>query len=113
MVQHQNPFFAGSYTAINLNVRTRAGTPSQLARGIAAAIASVNPRLEVTFRPLSDLISDALARERVLALLAGIFGVLALLLAALGLHGVTTYAVIRRRSEIAIRMALARRPSES
>ncbi len=111
MTQHQSPGFAGGNGAINLNIRSRAGSPLRLTHGIAAAIAAVNPRLEVTFKPLSDQISDALARERVLALLGGFFGVLALLLAALGLYGGTTSAVIRRRSEIAIRMALGATPA--
>jgi predicted permease len=112
LAQHQNPFFAGSYARINLNVRAVNRSPAQLARSIAAAIATVNPELAVTFRPLSDQLGDAIARERVLALLAGFFGGLALLLAVLGLYGVTTYAVTRRRGEIAIRAALGATPAQ-
>jgi putative ABC transport system permease protein len=112
IVQHQNPFFAGSYATINLNVRSATDSPSQLAKSIATAIATVNPQLAVTFRPLSDQLSDALARERVLAMLAGFFGALALLLAVLGLYGVTTYAVTRRRAEMAIHAALGATPAQ-
>jgi hypothetical protein len=112
LVQHQNPLFAGSYATINLNVRSSTGAPSHLARSIASAMATVNPQLAVTFRPLSDQLSDALARERVLAMLAGFFGALALLLATLGLYGVTTYAVVRRRAEMAIRAALGATPAQ-
>ena len=62
--------------------------------------------MSFTFRPLADQVDASLTQERLVATLSGIFGALALLIAALGLYGVTSYAVQRRSSEIGIRMAL-------
>ena len=68
------------------------------------------PRLSLTFRTLDDQVDASLTQERLVAMLSGFFGVLALLLAGLGLYGVMSYAVSRQRTEIGIRLALGASP---
>jgi predicted permease len=97
---------SGSPDRVMLSVRSATGSPTAGVRGVAAALSAVDPNLVFTFRPLAEELNASLAQERMVAWLSGFFGVLALLLAGLGLYGVTSYAVSRQRAEIAIRLAL-------
>ncbi len=77
-----------------------------LAGPVRAAIAEIDSALALEFRDLETQVNDSLVQERTVALLSSFFGVLAVMLAMIGLYGVTSYAVLRRQGEIGIRMAL-------
>jgi putative ABC transport system permease protein len=93
-------------TAISLGVRPAVGAPMQLARSVGDAVRAVDPDLSFSFGLLEDHVQASVRQERVVAMLSGLFGALALVIAALGLYGVTSYTVNRRVTEIGIRRAL-------
>jgi len=98
-------------SGISISVRAAGGSPALLTKSVAAALASVNPDITMSFRQLTEQVNSSLIQERIVAMMSGFFGGLALLLAGLGLYGITSYAVSRRRMELGIRMALGAGPS--
>ena len=92
--------------SVTLAVRSAGAPPLTLARSVSAALTAQDSRVAISSHSLSAQVDAALVQERLLATVSVFFGGLALLLAGLGLYGVTSYAVTSRRTEIGIRMAL-------
>jgi predicted permease len=73
---------------------------------LSAAITGASPDVDILFRPMQEIVRDGLLRERLMASLSAFFGFLAAVLAMVGLYGVVSFMVVRRRNEIGVRMAL-------
>lgn len=87
--------------------------PSAIAGSVRRAIAAVDPDQPVdAVAPVDHLLGESLAPERFRTVILTVFGGLGLLLAGLGVHAVTEYAVSRRRREVSIRLALGAPPAQ-
>jgi ABC-type antimicrobial peptide transport system permease subunit len=91
------------------------GTIQLLVRGdtrnlepqLRKALADIDPNLTIiTVQSMSEQVASNFDQQRMVAQLAGTFGVIAMMLAAIGLYGLTAYTVARRTGEIGVRMAL-------
>ena len=102
----QLPQAAGPPGGVTFEVSS-AVLPMSLAPQVRSLLQAVDSRLSASdFKTLAEQVNESLFQEKMMSALSSFFGLVALLLACIGLYGITSYAVARRTNEIGIRMAL-------
>jgi predicted permease len=89
-----------------LTIKAASGQRAMVERDVAAALTRTDPAIVFTSRTFDQMVDATARQERLVALMSGFFGALALLLAGIGLYGIVAHAVSARRTEIGLRLAL-------